>query len=92
MRIVARLQSALNAALWQNHVPMLSELSNATLGDEPLGDVEIELGCQPQVLQSRAWQVAGLGPGHFHVFDELASRSMARSCRAYRKRSVGQCR
>jgi len=71
VRIVARFQSALNAALWQNHVPMLSELSIANLGDEFLGDVEIELGCQPPVLRSRTWRVAGLGPGQVRVFDKL---------------------
>ncbi len=50
---------------------MLSELSIANLGDELLGDVEIELGCQPPVLRSRTWRVAGLGPSHVRVFDEL---------------------
>ena len=52
-RIVPRFQSALNAALWQNHVPVLSELSVVNPSDEPLGDVEIELSCQPPVLRHR---------------------------------------
>ncbi len=70
-RIAARFQAALNAALWQNHVPMLSELSVANAGEEALGDVEIELGCQPPVLRSRTWRVAGLAPGQIRAFDDL---------------------
>jgi very-short-patch-repair endonuclease len=70
-RIVARFQPALNAALWHNNVPVLSELSIANQGDEPLAAVEVELGCQPPVLRSRSWRVAGLAPGQVRVFDDL---------------------
>ena len=70
-RIVPRFQSALNAALWQNHVPVLSELSVVNLSDEPLGDVEIELSCQPPVLRHRPWRLSALGPGRVRMFDEL---------------------
>ena len=52
-RLTARFQPILNAALWQNHVPVLSELAVAHAGEEPLGDIEIELRCQPPVLRAR---------------------------------------
>ncbi len=70
-RILARFQSALNAALWQNHMPVLSELSVANLGDETLGDIEIELSCEPPVLRSRTWRLSALAPGQVRTFDEL---------------------
>ena len=54
-RLIARFQPALNAALWQNHVPVLSELTVVNAGDEALGDIEIELGSQPPVLRARTW-------------------------------------
>ncbi len=70
-RLTARFQPALNAALWQNHVPVLSELAIANVGEEPLGDIEIELGCRPPVLRARTWQGAGLAPGQILTFDDL---------------------
>jgi len=39
-RLSARFQPALNAALWQNHVPVLSELALSNDSDEPIGDVD----------------------------------------------------
>lgn len=71
VRLTARFQPALNAALWQNHVPVLSELAVAHAGEEPLGDIEIELGCQPPVLRARTWRSAGLAPGQIRTFDDL---------------------
>ncbi len=70
-RLTARFQPALNAALWQNHVPVLSELAVANAGKEPLGDIVIELGSQPPVLRARTWRVAGLAPGQIRTFDDL---------------------
>ena len=70
-RVTARFQPALNTALWQNHVPMLSELTIANAGQEDLADLEIELGSQPPVLRARTWRVAGLAPGQMRTFDDL---------------------
>lgn len=70
-RIIARFQSALNAALWQNHVPVLSELSVVNSCDEPLADIEIELSCEPPVLRPRTWRLSTLGRGQVRTFDEL---------------------
>ncbi len=70
-RITARFQPALNAALWQNHVPVLSELAIANASDEPLGDIEIELGSQPPVVRARTWRAAGLASGQILAFDDL---------------------
>ena len=70
-RITARFQSALNAALWQNHVPVLSELALSNDADEAIGDVEIELGCTPSVLRTRTWRLARVEPGQVRVLDDL---------------------
>ena len=70
-RITARFQSALNAALWQNHVPVLSELALSNDAGEAIGDVEIELGCTPPVLRTRTWRLAGVGPGQVRVLGDL---------------------
>ena len=69
-RLAARFQPALNAALWQNHVPVLAELSVSNVSGEPM-EVEIELGCAPPVLRARTWRLAGVGPGQVRVVDEL---------------------
>ncbi len=58
-------------ALWQNHVPMLSELTITNGGDEALGDLEIELGSQPPVLRARTWRFAGLASGQIRTFNDL---------------------
>jgi very-short-patch-repair endonuclease len=70
-RLTARFQPALNAALWQNHVPVLSELAVANAGEQPLGDIEIELDSRPAVLRPRTWRAAGLMPGQIRTFDDL---------------------
>ena len=70
-RIVARFQPALNAALWQNHVPVLSELSVIGTSDTPMGDIEVELSSEPPVLRPRSWRIAGFGPGQVRVIDDL---------------------
>ena len=71
VRLTARFQPALNAALWQNHVPMLSELTVVNASDQALGDLEIELSSQPPVLHARTWRVAGLAPEQMRTFDDL---------------------
>ncbi len=70
-RLTARFQPSLNAALWQNHVPVLSELAVANVGEDTLGDIEIELSSQPPVLRTRTWRVTGLAPGQIRTFDDL---------------------
>ena len=70
-RIAARFQPALNAALWQNSVPVLSELSVIGTNETPAGDVEVELSSEPPVLRPRTWRVAGFGPGQVRVIEEL---------------------
>lgn len=70
-RIVARFQPALNAALWQNHVPVLCELSMVGTADTPIGDVEIELSSEPPVLRPRSWRIAGFGPGQVRLIQDL---------------------
>jgi len=69
--ITARFQSALNAALWQNHVPVLSELSISNDRAEAFDDIEIELSCTPPVLRTRTWRLAGVGSGQTRVLDDL---------------------
>ena len=70
-RIAARFQPALNAALWQNSVPVLSELSVIGTDDTPAGDLAIELSSEPPVLRPRTWRVAQFGPGQVRVVEDL---------------------
>ncbi len=57
----ARFQPALNVALFQHQVPVLSELAIASTGEEKLEDIELEL----RVVATCATcpVVAGGGPG-----------------------------
>ena len=70
-RIQARFQPALNAALWQNSVPILSELSVIGTRETPVGDVEIELSSEPPVLRPRTWRISGFGPDQVRTIDDL---------------------
>lgn len=70
-RISARFQPALNEALWQNHVPVLSELSVMGMPDTPAGDITIELSSEPPVLRPRTWHIAGFGPGQVRVIEDI---------------------
>jgi hypothetical protein len=47
----ATVQRALNAALWQNSVPVLSELALTNLSSDPLSELTIELTSEPPVLR-----------------------------------------
>ena len=62
-RLTATFQPALNAALWQNHVPVLADLSLMNLGEATLDEVVIDLACEPAVIRPRSWHVQQLGPG-----------------------------
>ncbi|MDT7953705.1 MAG: DUF4011 domain-containing protein, partial [Acetobacteraceae bacterium] len=70
-RIVSRFQPALNAALWQNSVPVLSEMSIVGTSDTPIGDIEVELSSSPPVLRPRAWRIAGFGPDQVRIIEDL---------------------
>ncbi len=62
-RLTATFQPALNAALWQNHVPVLADLSLMNLSEATLEEVTIDLACEPAVIRPRSWHVQQLGPG-----------------------------
>ena len=55
--ISATIQPALNVALWQNHVPVLTELTLTTNSEEAAGDVTIDLTCEPPVIGPRSWHL-----------------------------------
>jgi hypothetical protein len=69
--IVATMQPAVNMALWQNHVPVLTELSLRTHSLGALGDVTIDLTCEPPVIGSRSWHLQGVTEGQVRVLDDL---------------------
>ena len=71
MVIRATLQPSLNAALWQNSVPMLSEISIANVGHETLREITIELASEPPVLCPRTWHLQDLAPGQMHAVSDL---------------------
>src|SRR4051812_41295829 len=66
-RLQATLQPLLNAALWQNNVPILSELVLTNLGPDSLGEVTVDLTSQPAFLRPKAWRLQQLRPGQIHV-------------------------
>lgn len=63
----ATLQPVLNAALWQNNVPILSELVLTNLSSNPLDEVTIELTSEPAILRPRTWRLQQLHSGQIHV-------------------------
>ena len=67
----ATLQPVLNAALWQNSVPILSELSVTNLDLDPFGEVTIELTSEPAVLRPRTWRMQQLRPGQIRTITDL---------------------
>jgi hypothetical protein len=69
--IVATIQPAVNVALWQNHVPMLTELSLRANSAGAVGDVTIDLTCEPPVIGPRSWHLQGVAEGQVRVLDDL---------------------
>ena len=69
--IAATMQPAVNMALWQNHVPVLTELSLTVTSAETGGDVIIDLTCEPPVIGSRSWHLQGVSEGQVRVLDDL---------------------
>jgi very-short-patch-repair endonuclease len=65
------LQPAINAALWQNDVPVLSELRLSANDSEPLGNVRIDLDCRPPVIQQRCWHVQAVEAGQIRLLTDL---------------------
>lgn len=67
----ATLQPVLNAALWQNSVPILSELALTNTSTESLDELTIELTSEPAMLRPRTWRLQQLRPGQIHVVIDL---------------------
>ncbi len=67
----ATLQPVLNAALWQNSVPILSELALTNISAESLGELTIELTSEPAMLRPRTWRLQQLRPGQIHMVADL---------------------
>jgi hypothetical protein len=70
LTITADIQPAVNAALWQNHVPVLTGLRAEP--DAPIGDITLDLTCEPPVIRPRSWHVQALGAGQVRILDDLS--------------------
>jgi len=69
--LAVALNSTLNAALWQNHVPILTELC-LTVGEQvALGDILIDLVCEPAVILPRTWRLQNVGVGQTRQVPDL---------------------
>ena len=68
--ISATMQPSVNVAFWQNHVPVLTELTLATNSEEAAGDVTINFTCEPPVIGPRSWHLQGVTKG-VRVVDDL---------------------
>ncbi len=64
------IQPAVSVALWQNHVPVLSELVFRA-GDEAPGEVEISLFCDPPVIRPRTWRLGGVAAAQVRPIADL---------------------
>ena len=69
--ISAAMQPSVNVAFWQNHVPVLTELTLAINSEEAAGDVTISLTCEPPVIGPRTWHFQGVIKGQVRVVDDL---------------------
>lgn len=69
--ISATIQPAVNVALWQNHVPVLTELTVMATAMEPAGDITIDLTCEPSVIGPRSWHLQGVVNGQVRGLDDL---------------------
>jgi very-short-patch-repair endonuclease len=61
--ISATMQRAVNVALWQNHVPVLTELTLMANSPEAAGEIAIDLTCEPPVIGPRSWHLQGVAEG-----------------------------
>ncbi|MHB0709360.1 hypothetical protein ACX4M1_05820 [Roseomonas mucosa] len=71
IQLSARVQGAVNVALWANHVPVLSELTLFNDTEERLGDIVVEVVSTPPAILPRSWRLAEVGPGQMRVMDDL---------------------
>lgn len=61
----------MNAALWQNSVPMVLELSLTHLGGTPLRQVTVELSCEPPLFKPRTWRLQQAEPRQLRLITDL---------------------
>src|SRR5580658_5320709 len=71
LSIFAALQPAVNAALWQNHVPVLTELTLKADSPDFLGDITLDLTCEPPVIGPRSWHLQGVAGSQVRTVDDL---------------------
>ena len=71
-KIKAQFQPVMNAALWHNSVPMLTELSFTNIGEAPFGQITIDLESQPPLFHPRSWRLQQVEPGQLRFFTDLA--------------------
>ena len=64
------MQTAINASLWENSVPVLEELSLRNDGDD-LTLVEISVSSEPPFLLPRSWHLQQVGPGQLRLVKTL---------------------
>jgi hypothetical protein len=69
--IFATLQPAVNAALWQNHVPVLTELTLRANSPDFVGDIVLDLTCEPPVIGPRSWHLQGVASSQVRSIDDL---------------------
>jgi hypothetical protein len=69
--ISATMQRAVNVALWQNHVPVLTELTLMTNSPEAAGEITINLTCEPPVIGPRSWHLQGVAEGRVRSLLDL---------------------
>lgn len=67
----ATMQPSVNVALWQNHVPVLTELTLTANSTDVVGDITIDLTCEPPVIGPRFWHLQGVTEGQVRVLDDL---------------------
>ena len=65
------IQDAVNAALWANHVSLLSEFTLVNAGAEALGDVAIDLETEPPAIAPKTWRLGEVGAGQARVLRDL---------------------
>ena len=68
------MQSAINASLWENSVPVLQELSLKNQGDDELSLVEISVSSEPPFLLPRSWRPQQVAAGQLHLVKDLDIR------------------
>jgi hypothetical protein len=61
--LTASAQPVLNAALWQNHVPVISELVVTNASQSTIDDISIDLSMTPPILLPHVWRIDRLAAG-----------------------------